>query len=97
MVATSVLGVIFALFGVISTVIFVGLAVVAITKFGDVREETDSSETASRTSADAPIQTLRERYARGEIGEDEFERKTERLLETEPGSTERDDSNLEFA
>ncbi|WP_050032819.1 SHOCT domain-containing protein [Halorubrum halophilum] len=33
--------------------------------------------------ADDPLATLRERYATGEIGEEEFERKLDRLLETE--------------
>jgi uncharacterized membrane protein len=52
-------------------------------------EETDEPESA--TAAD-PLETLRDRYARGEIGEAEFERRLERLLETEdvelpPGAT----------
>ena len=45
-------------------------------------------------AADAdPLSTLRERYASGELTEAEFERRLDRLLETEPGrSTETDDS-----
>ncbi|MFC6863607.1 SHOCT domain-containing protein [Halomicroarcula sp. GCM10025817] len=31
-----------------------------------------------------PLATLRDRYARGEIGDEEFERRLERLLESEP-------------
>lgn len=34
-------------------------------------------------SGDDPLSTLRDRYARGEIDEAEFERRVERLLETE--------------
>ncbi|MFC6974571.1 SHOCT domain-containing protein [Halomicroarcula sp. GCM10025709] len=39
------------------------------------------------TSGQSPVEQLRERYARGEIGEDEFERRLERLLETEQVDT----------
>ena len=35
------------------------------------------------TTAEDPMEELRQRYARGELTEDEFERKVERLLETE--------------
>lgn len=42
-------------------------------------EETESTESA-------PLSTLRERYARGELTEEEFERRTERLIETESES-----------
>jgi uncharacterized membrane protein len=41
-------------------------------------------ESASSTATtEDPLATLRERYATGEIGEEEFERRLERLLETE--------------
>ncbi|KDS90779.1 hypothetical protein FK85_10245 [Halorubrum saccharovorum] len=42
-----------------------------------------ASEGSNGASADEPLATLRERYATGEIGEEEFERKLDRLLETE--------------
>ncbi|MFC5366437.1 SHOCT domain-containing protein [Salinirubrum litoreum] len=50
------------------------------------------SEPTETDSDDDPLATLRDRYARGEIGEVEFERRLERLLETEdielpPGAT----------
>lgn len=55
--------------------------------------ETDSEETAttdrtnSRSARDGStedaLETLRDRYARGELTDDQFERKLERLLETE--------------
>lgn len=32
-----------------------------------------------------PLAVLRERYARGEIGHDEFDRYLDRLIRTEPG------------
>ncbi|WP_144922020.1 SHOCT domain-containing protein [Halorubrum salsamenti] len=47
-----------------------------------VESETADGESASATEDD-PLATLRERYATGEIGEEEFERKLDRLLETE--------------
>lgn len=44
----------------------------------------DADGTASPTGSDEdPLETLRERYARGEIDDVEFERKLERLIETE--------------
>ena len=45
--------------------------------------ESDPADEESAASADDPLATLRERYATGEIGEEEFERKLDRLLETE--------------
>jgi uncharacterized membrane protein len=38
---------------------------------------------SSTATTEDPLATLRERYATGEIGEEEFERRLERLLETE--------------
>lgn len=35
------------------------------------------------TGTEDPVEALRERYARGELGDEEFERKLERLIETE--------------
>lgn len=60
--------------------------------------ESDRADGESAATGD-PLATLRERYATGEIGEAEFERKLDRLLETEdrrervdggPGATRRD-------
>lgn len=50
------------------------------------RQPTDASATeggAGDTGDEDPVAKLRDRYARGEIGEEEFERKLDRLLETE--------------
>jgi len=44
-------------------------------------ESEDAAATAA--AAEDPLETLRERYATGEIGEEEFERRLDRLLETE--------------
>jgi uncharacterized membrane protein len=53
-----------------------------------MRAYADEEET---TASDDPLEALRDRYARGELTEAEFERKVERLLETEdaevPGGT----------
>lgn len=49
-------------------------------------------------SAEGPAQRLRDRYARGELSETEFERKLERLLETEdvsPGEIAEPERDLE--
>ncbi|USZ67178.1 SHOCT domain-containing protein [Halorussus salilacus] len=45
-------------------------------------DATAVGETAARTE-DAPLKELRSRYARGELSDEEFERRLERLLETE--------------
>ncbi|GAB7009440.1 SHOCT domain-containing protein [Halorubrum trueperi] len=47
-----------------------------------VESATDDGSTPMTTEAD-PLAMLRERYAAGEIGEEEFERKLDRMLETE--------------
>ncbi|WP_424002541.1 SHOCT domain-containing protein [Haloarcula salina] len=46
---------------------------------GDERTEADET-TVNSTS---PVEHLRERYARGELSDEEFERRLDRLLETE--------------
>ncbi len=65
---------------------FVLLPLIAI--LGDdfplVASEDESAATESGTTAATdPVDRLRERYANGEIDEAEFERKLDRLLETE--------------
>jgi uncharacterized membrane protein len=58
-----------------------------------VESETDGVEVDRRPVADDPVDRLRERYAEGELTDEEFERRLERLLETEnaeaTGSRER--------
>lgn len=49
-----------------------------------VESESDgASVEEARTVGDDPIEELRSRYARGELTDDEFERRLERLIETE--------------
>ncbi|WP_121822089.1 SHOCT domain-containing protein [Halostella salina] len=48
----------------------------------------DAGEQAA--AEDDPLTVLRDRYARGEIGRDEFERRLDDLLETDPVERERD-------
>ncbi|AUV83557.1 hypothetical protein C2R22_19495 [Salinigranum rubrum] len=51
---------------------------------GEGESETDESPVApSESTGDDPLETLRERYARGDLTEEQFERKLEALLETE--------------
>jgi uncharacterized membrane protein len=48
------------------------------------RFETGEEESAPRaTNQETPLETLRRRYAAGELTDEQFERKLERLLETE--------------
>lgn len=49
---------------------------------GETDDESTSEPTDGETTADA-LESLRERYARGELTDEEFERKLDRLLETE--------------
>jgi uncharacterized membrane protein len=46
-----------------------------------------STDGAASESEDDALETLRERYASGDLGEAEFERRVERLLETEDRET----------
>lgn len=49
---------------------------------GDDRDRSERTERES-TEREDPLETLRDRYARGELTDAEFERKLDRLLETE--------------
>ncbi|MFB6222287.1 MAG: SHOCT domain-containing protein [Haloarcula sp.] len=51
--------------------------------FGEDEERADAVETASSETEETPLERLRRRYAEGELTDDQFERKLERLLETE--------------
>jgi uncharacterized membrane protein len=57
----------------------------AIGEWWGEEEVTVPEDTDDGSTRDDPIETLRERYARGELTDAEFERKLERLLETENG------------
>ncbi len=46
-------------------------------------EDAEAGLASSTATTEDPLATLRERYATGEIGEEEFERRLDRLLETE--------------
>lgn len=46
-------------------------------------DTTMSRDSTASGSNENPLQTLRDRYARGELTDEQFERKLERLLETE--------------
>lgn len=49
----------------------------------DVRADAMRGETAAEDDEDAALAKLRERYANGELTDEQFERKVERLLETD--------------
>lgn len=53
------------------------------------RESTLSGESREDAGND-PVAALRERYARGQIDEEEFERRLDRLLATEPDELHRE-------
>ncbi|MES3161192.1 MAG: SHOCT domain-containing protein [Halorubrum sp.] len=66
----------------------IGGAIVVDTLWPDGFEDPSHDETATATDADAEstadaLDTLRDRYASGDLGDEEFERKVEALLETE--------------
>ena len=63
------------------------LPVIAIL-IGDA-DETEPETVDATNEREDPLQTLRDRYARGELTDEQFERKLDRLLETEtPESSE---------
>ncbi|KYH26600.1 hypothetical protein HAPAU_16990 [Halalkalicoccus paucihalophilus] len=57
---------------------------ISTTLLETVRNEETESRAVPEPIPDDPLSVLRERYARGEIGDEEFERRLDRLLETEP-------------
>ncbi|XVH33736.1 SHOCT domain-containing protein (plasmid) [Haloferacaceae archaeon DSL9] len=50
---------------------------------GDKENESTTETKAAESTPRDPLATLRDRYARGELTDEQFERKVERLLETE--------------
>lgn len=67
-----------------AVVVFVVGWFLLVPLFGVLSEtEVVRSETEDEAPASSPLDELRDRYARGDIDEVEFERRLERLLETE--------------
>lgn len=71
--------------------------VLAILSDEEILSVEEEQEEATESASD-PLETLRERYARGDIDEAAFERRLERLLETEdvdlPPEAEHEDESL---
>lgn len=81
-VAFALLAAGWSAFWVVFIIGFAGVLPVA-TKLASWYESRKAEENGDRTADEQAIARLRERYATGEIDEDEFERRVERLLETE--------------
>jgi len=71
----------------------VGFGGVLPMTLGAVRLYEQRQDETSEDESD-PIETLRDRYARGELTDAEFERQVEDLLETEDASAETADERL---
>ncbi|ELZ73007.1 SHOCT domain-containing protein [Haloferax sp. Atlit-10N] len=71
-------------FWVVFPVGFAGVlpAAIALARIYESRRGDDAAESMTTETEDA-LETLRRRYATGELSEEEFEAKVERLLETE--------------
>ncbi|ELZ89927.1 SHOCT domain-containing protein [Haloferax sulfurifontis] len=71
-------------FWVVFPVGFAGVlpAAIALVRIYESRRGDDADESMTTETEDA-LETLRRRYATGELSEEEFESKVERLLETE--------------
>ncbi len=54
------------------------VAILTNSEFGS-----DAEPSVEESDADNPLEMLRERYARGELSDEQFEKKLDRLLETE--------------
>lgn len=60
----------------------------------DLARREEESEPRTVADSDDPLSALRERYARGDIGDEEFERRLDRLLATEPDELDRERDRL---
>lgn len=75
-------------------------AAIGLVKLYERRQGTDRAS-EQRPAADDSLEVIRERYARGELSDAEFDHRLERLLETESldrprSSTTRDDEPEEY-
>lgn len=73
----------FMLFGYILVVPLVAILFEEDEETEPLDEFTPDSQSSNQINKNDVLQTLRDRYARGELTDEEFERKLERLLETE--------------
>jgi uncharacterized membrane protein len=74
----TTLGLVFAIVGVISTIIYYGFLGAGLKSLRNISDSVSSEE-----AEQDPLDVLRDRYARGELSDEEFERKTEQLIGTE--------------
>ncbi|MFC4438778.1 MULTISPECIES: SHOCT domain-containing protein [Natrialbaceae] len=101
-VAFGLLALGYLYFWIVFPIGFAGVlpAAIGLVKLYERRRATDRTS-ERQPAADDSIEVVRERYARGELSDEEFDHRLERLLETEsldrPGpSTARDDEREEY-
>jgi uncharacterized membrane protein len=82
MVSETTIAIAFAIVGVVFGLVKLGLLGAGVWKLDDILA---AAGVETGDADEDPLETLRDRYARGELTDDEFERKLERLVETEDG------------
>ncbi|ELY86023.1 SHOCT domain-containing protein [Natrinema altunense] len=85
-------GLLFLLMGVVTLTVAGQLTRGVVRQAASAGPEASPHETGTPDESDErPVETLRRRYAAGEISDDEFERRLDRLLETERQSRSADE------
>lgn len=85
----TTLGLVFAIVAVISTVIYYGFLGAGLKSLRNINDSVSSESDRD------PLAILRERYARGELGDEEFERKAGQLVDTETRERIRENESRE--
>ena len=82
-IPTLVPGVPFWVIFVIGYAVVLPLVAIALGEDEDHRRDRDERDDREQIEGEPPLERLKRRYAEGEISDEEFERRLERLLETE--------------